>query len=244
MKLASFLTVSVALHALALAYPVVFYKPATAPLIPVTILSRGDDAGVDRGNGRKGNKGISTDRSESQPESKGNGRPQTGAAQSAAQSVQVATIDSPSANESTLNIGLSPMFGGVATDTTLSPGTGLHGQRSGRGQFVEGTGAGDGIGSQGNNFSQANYRTTPQPAYPESARREGREGRVLLRVLVDEEGKSKSIEVSRSSGSEALDQAATRAIKQWRFSPARIGDKPVASWVRVPIEFRLTDLRN
>jgi protein TonB len=61
---------------------------------------------------------------------------------------------------------------------------------------------------------------------------------------VDERGRSKSTEVNQSSGSEALDQAALQAIKRWRFSPARYGDKPVESWVKVPIDFRLTDHNN
>jgi protein TonB len=62
--------------------------------------------------------------------------------------------------------------------------------------------------------------------------------------LVDEEGRSKLVEVNRSSGSAALDQAATKTIKRWRFSPARFGDRPVETWVRIPIDFRLTDAKD
>lgn len=93
-------------------------------------------------------------------------------------------------------------------------------------------------------YVQAGYRSTTKPDYPERARKEGKEGRVLLRVLVDEEGRSKVVEVNTSSGSEALDQAALAAIKRWRFLPARYGNKPVESWVKIPIDFRLTDARN
>jgi protein TonB len=63
-------------------------------------------------------------------------------------------------------------------------------------------------------------------------------------VLVDEQGKSKSVEIDDSSGSEALDRAAAEAIKRWRFSPARYGNKSVESWVKIPIDFRLTDAQN
>jgi protein TonB len=80
---------------------------------------------------------------------------------------------------------------------------------------------------------------SPRPEYPPSARRDGREGRVLLRVLVDEQGKSKTIEVNQSSGSEALDRAAAEAITGWRFSPARRGSTPVESWVKIPVDFQL-----
>jgi protein TonB len=61
--------------------------------------------------------------------------------------------------------------------------------------------------------------------------------------LVDEEGKTKSVEVNASSGSDALDQAAAEAIKRWRFVPARLGDKAIESWVKVPIDFHLSNAK-
>ena len=108
-----------------------------------------------------------------------------------------------------------------------------------------GSGNGNGSSSSGNgvDLTQARYRDTPRPDYPESARREGREGRVLLRVLVDDQGQSKKVEINISSGSDALDRAATEAIRRWRFHPARDGDKPVESWLRIPIEFHLADAK-
>jgi protein TonB len=130
------------------------------------------------------------------------------------------------------------VLGGTAMGGGQSQGTG------GTGQLGSGSGVGRGDGSSARNthFTQVRYRETPKPPYPESARREGKEGRVLLRVLVDQEGRSKSVEVSGGSGSETLDRAAAEAIKLWRFSPARYGDKPVESWVRIPVDFRLTDV--
>lgn len=112
-----------------------------------------------------------------------------------------------------------------------------------------GSGSGDGIGGGiaggqgGKALTQARYRETPQPHYPDSARREGKEGRVLLRVLVDEEGRTKAIEINNSSGYDLLDQAATEAIKKWRFVPARVGGKPIETWVKVPIEFQLSNAK-
>jgi TonB family protein len=102
----------------------------------------------------------------------------------------------------------------------------------------DGVGKGSGSGT-GVLMTQARPSETPRPGYPESARREGREGSVLLRVLIDDQGRSKEVEVNRSSGSDALDRAAAEAIKRWRFHPARHGGNPVESWVRIPIEFRL-----
>ena len=106
-----------------------------------------------------------------------------------------------------------------------------------------GNGQGIGNGTSWSGATQARYRETPQPHYPDSARREGKEGRVLLRVLVDEEGKTKAIEVNTSSGHDLLDRAATEAIKKWRFVPARAGGKPIETWVKVPIEFQLSNAK-
>jgi protein TonB len=143
----------------------------------------------------------------------------------------------------------------VLASTISSGGAGWPGRNSGSGeesrraavsgQYGSGSAIENGYGSMhGVGFMQARYTETPQPRYPESARREGKEGRVLLRVLVDREGNSKNVEISGSSGSEILDRAAAETIKHWRFSPARYDDKPVESWVRIPIDFRLTDARN
>ncbi|MDH3443425.1 MAG: energy transducer TonB [Deltaproteobacteria bacterium] len=126
---------------------------------------------------------------------------------------------------------------------------------SGRGPIARGTGTGFGLGASGNGSGHAegqdagigvpqltpvSFRHTPPPDYPAVARADGKEGRVLVRVLVDEQGKSKIIEIDHSSGSRILDQAAADAIKRWRFSPARYGDTPLASWVKIPVDFRLT----
>jgi TonB family protein len=93
----------------------------------------------------------------------------------------------------------------------------------------------------GANLTQPRYRETPKPNYPESARRKGREGTVLLRVLVNEEGRAKAIEINKSSGDDALDRAAREAVQGWRFIPARHGEKVVESWIRIPVDFRLAD---
>ncbi len=93
-------------------------------------------------------------------------------------------------------------------------------------------------------FKPAGYTRRINPKYPERARRKGWEGTTLLRVLVDRRGKSKTIQVSQSSGFAALDGAAVKAVEQWRFYPAQNGNGPVESWVRVPIIFRLVRDQN
>lgn len=85
----------------------------------------------------------------------------------------------------------------------------------------------------------ANYLNNPAPVYPNGARRMGEEGRVLLRVHVTVDGQADEVQLHRSSGSPTLDEAASAAVRNWRFVPARQGETAVAAWVIVPIDFRL-----
>ena len=79
------------------------------------------------------------------------------------------------------------------------------------------------------------------PPYPASARRQHVEGTAILRVLVLPDGHVGTISVQKSAGHPDLDQAATDAVRQWRFDPARKGTEPVAMWVLLPVEFHLKD---
>lgn len=85
----------------------------------------------------------------------------------------------------------------------------------------------------------ADYLDNPAPRYPPLSRRMGEQGRVLLRVHVAAGGTAIEVVLHNSSGFERLDRAALETVKQWKFVPARQGDKPVDAWVIVPIQFNL-----
>lgn len=80
-----------------------------------------------------------------------------------------------------------------------------------------------------------------KPEYPREARRAGWEGTTLLKVHVDRRGESDRITVDRTSGFDLLDDAAVKAVRRWKFHPARNRGKPVASWVKVPVVFKLKE---
>ena len=88
------------------------------------------------------------------------------------------------------------------------------------------------------NFN-ANYLNNPAPAYPAIAKRQGHQGKVVMRVLVNAGGGADQVEIRTSSGHDLLDQAAVNAVRRWRFVPARQGELAVAAWVLVPITFTL-----
>ncbi|MGM3175752.1 energy transducer TonB [Dickeya lacustris] len=87
--------------------------------------------------------------------------------------------------------------------------------------------------------ASAAYLRNPAPAYPDVAINRGWEGTVWLHVQVRADGKVQAIELQRSSGYPALDDAARQAVQHWSFVPARRGDTPETGWVVVPIDFTL-----
>lgn len=78
-----------------------------------------------------------------------------------------------------------------------------------------------------------------QPTYPATARRLGIQGTSLLRVYVAADGRVTQVVVAKSAGHGDMDQAATEAVRKWRFEPGRRGDEAVGMWVWLPIEFRI-----
>lgn len=83
------------------------------------------------------------------------------------------------------------------------------------------------------------YLNNPAPNYPRLSRRIGEEGRVLLKVLVSEQGAANTVEIDKSSGFARLDQSAVDAVKRWKFVPARKGAQALSAYVLVPINFSL-----
>lgn len=84
------------------------------------------------------------------------------------------------------------------------------------------------------------YLNNPAPSYPAVSRRSREQGRVMLRVRVDEKGNVENVEVQSSSGFTRLDEAARDAVRRWRFQPARMGERAVAGTALVPINFQLS----
>ncbi len=85
----------------------------------------------------------------------------------------------------------------------------------------------------------ADYLHNPKPVYPPLSRRQGEEGKVLLKVRVSAKGDALDVALAKSSGFPRLDNAAIDAVSRWRFVPAKRGDETVDSSVVVPITFAL-----
>jgi protein TonB len=85
----------------------------------------------------------------------------------------------------------------------------------------------------------AAYLNNPAPAYPLVSRERGEEGRVVLRVFVNERGEPQEVQVRTSSGYNRLDDAARDTVRKWKFVPAKRGDTAVGAWVLIPLSFSL-----
>ena len=78
------------------------------------------------------------------------------------------------------------------------------------------------------------------PEYPPLAREAGIEGTVLLKALVDKEGRVRDAIIFKASGSSAgFEEVALEVIYKVKFKPAISNNQPVAVWVVYPVRFSL-----
>lgn len=74
-----------------------------------------------------------------------------------------------------------------------------------------------------------------QPEYPESAR--DAKGDVVLRIVINEQGRVQNPTVEKSSGNADLDKSALDTVAKWTFQPATLEGKPVAVYFTITIRF-------
>jgi TonB family protein len=80
----------------------------------------------------------------------------------------------------------------------------------------------------------------PQLSYPDGPRRRGVQGRVVLTLIVNADGKAdyRSIRVIQSLDPE-IDREATRYAGQANFQPACLAGQPVRVRDKLPIDFKI-----
>jgi protein TonB len=84
--------------------------------------------------------------------------------------------------------------------------------------------------------AKASYVVRPVASYPAESRAAGEHGVVILRLVVDGNGRPTSVTVGRSSGYPRLDRAAIEA--GWR---CRVRDAAPGSHLDAPVRFNLSD---
>jgi protein TonB len=115
------------------------------------------------------------------------------------------------------------------------------------GGVVGGTGTGTGEAVGGGRAAPINLpesATPPEPLesniipeYPSEARAKGLEGMVILKGVVEVDGRVTQLKVMR--GDEPFASAAMAAVKSWRFKPAIVEGRPTAVFRIFKVPFRL-----
>lgn len=87
-------------------------------------------------------------------------------------------------------------------------------------------------------FKPIEVLSGPKPEYPQEAKQLHIQGRVVLRVLVSANGRISVLEVVRSLG-HGLDEAAKRAVVQYRVKPALRDGVPTDQTTTITITFEM-----
>ena len=144
-----------------------------------------------------------------------------------------------------------------AAEDHASEGAGANlggGQGEGTGN---GRGAGEGSGGPGpsnsssgtglsGEFDAATVDKIPQilkkidPAYPGRARSLGICGKVVVRFLVEPDGRVSKPSIVEAHPKGYFEQSTLEAVRHWQFKPGCFKGKDVATWVILPVQFRLT----
>jgi len=89
--------------------------------------------------------------------------------------------------------------------------------------------------SQGVSGGSLAHRVTP--IYPQQARQLRVEGAVTLDATVGEDGNVHEVKVLK--GDRILAQAASDAVRQWRYQPFQLNGKPISMHTQITIQFKL-----
>lgn len=84
------------------------------------------------------------------------------------------------------------------------------------------------------------FKARPTPvSYPRLAKRRGQQGKVLIEVWIDDQGKQIKQFIVDSSGFSTLDGAALTAISNWKFDVSTNRGHAIAHRVQIPVNFKL-----
>lgn len=89
----------------------------------------------------------------------------------------------------------------------------------------------------GGDVQQAKLLRNTAPVYPVLAKRGRIEGTVKLQAVISKDGEVQKLETL--SGHPVLSQAATDAVKQWKYRPTLLNGEPVEVITVIEVVFKL-----
>ena len=126
------------------------------------------------------------------------------------------------------------------------PATDLNGERGSGSEKNPASSKGRPIHDMSGEFSlqQVDQPPTPtrriEPEFPLTARRLGIGGKVVVKFLVKTDGNVARASIIEADPKEIFEESALKAVREWQFNPGRLHGEVVATWVVLPIQFRLT----
>lgn len=87
--------------------------------------------------------------------------------------------------------------------------------------------------------SAVQYLEQVEPTYPPASVRLRESGRPTVRVLIDEGGLPRTVQVYQTSGFVRLDESCVAALKRSRFKPYTENGQPTAGWAVAPCTFEM-----
>lgn len=137
---------------------------------------------------------------------------------------------------------------GASAQTSELPGTGDSGEDPGSGTDLigdhEGGGGDDPLGGgdrvliPGGDVREPVALERADPDYPEPARRAHQQGTVVLEAIITASGAVQEVRVLKTLNP-ILDEAAMRAVRQWRYRPATLNGRAVPVYLTVTVKFGL-----
>ena len=78
----------------------------------------------------------------------------------------------------------------------------------------------------------------PEPEIPSDLKEDCMKSSCVARFEIKADGKS-TVKIVSSSGSEQVDDVALQTLRKWKFKPATLDGKPIASSRRIRVEFEI-----
>lgn len=94
-----------------------------------------------------------------------------------------------------------------------------------------------GIYKVGGPVSAPKLTRVVDPEYSKQAEHDKLQGVCIVELVVDSQGMPRDIRIAQPLG-KGLDENAIKAIRQYRFQPAKLNGKPVPVEIRVEVNFR------
>jgi protein TonB len=140
--------------------------------------------------------------------------------------------------------GIAP---GEVTETATASTAG--GEGAGRGEREsqgDGKPGGRAVVPQYQEFQLAQLDTPPalvsrvEPDYPAMARRQRLSGKLVVKFLVDPGGRVRNASVLQADPKGVFESCVLDALSKWHFKPGLYQGRPVATWVILPIQFKVS----